>query len=154
MALWLCFFMSVSLYSKSVCRGSRMSDKAILPRLYFYKNKKGKRKVSHMTDTERLLEFHKIKEKLTELACTDKAKEKIQSLTPYLSETKVKAKLREMCIRDRDPAELEREHKMQEAMLNIKEKYGKNAILKGMNLQEGATAMERNRQIGGHKSGI
>ena len=53
-----------------------------------------------------------------------------------------------------DPAELEREHKMQEAMLNIKEKYGKNAILKGMNLQEGATAMERNRQIGGHKSGI
>lgn len=95
MALWLCFFMSVSLYSKSVCRGSRMSDKAILPRLYFYKNKKGKRKVSHMTDTERLLEFHKIKEKLTELACTDKAKEKIQSLTPYLSETKVKAKLRE-----------------------------------------------------------
>ena len=53
-----------------------------------------------------------------------------------------------------DPAELEREHKIQEAMLSIKEKFGKNAILKGMNLSEGATAMERNQQIGGHKSGV
>lgn len=53
-----------------------------------------------------------------------------------------------------DPAELEREHAMQKAMLEIKERFGKNAILKGMNLQEGATTMERNQQIGGHKSGI
>jgi len=53
-----------------------------------------------------------------------------------------------------DPVEMEREHKMQKAMLDIKEKYGKNAILKGMNLQEGATTKERNRQIGGHKSGL
>ena len=53
-----------------------------------------------------------------------------------------------------DPAELEREHRMQKAMLDIKEKFGKNAILKGMDLQKGATAMERNRQIGGHKSGV
>ena len=52
-----------------------------------------------------------------------------------------------------DPAELERENKMQKAMLDIKKKFGKNAILKGMNLEEGATTMERNRQIGGHKSG-
>lgn len=52
-----------------------------------------------------------------------------------------------------DPAELEREHRLQKAMLDIKEKYGKNAILKGMNLVEGATARERNRQIGGHRSG-
>lgn len=52
-----------------------------------------------------------------------------------------------------DPAELEREHRLQKAMLDIKEKFGKNAILKGMNLVEGSTAMERNRQIGGHKSG-
>ncbi len=52
-----------------------------------------------------------------------------------------------------DPAELEREHKMQKAMLDIKKKFGKNAILKGMNLQKEATTMERNRQIGGHKSG-
>lgn len=52
-----------------------------------------------------------------------------------------------------DAAELERERKMQKAMLEIKGKFGKNAILKGMNLQKGATAMERNRQIGGHRSG-
>ena len=52
-----------------------------------------------------------------------------------------------------DPVELERERKMQKAMLDIKKKFGKNAILKGMNLEEGATTMERNRQIGGHKSG-
>lgn len=53
-----------------------------------------------------------------------------------------------------DPVELERERKMQKAMLNIKKKFGKNAVLKGMNLEEGATTMERNNQIGGHKSGV
>ena len=46
----------------------------------------------------------------------------------------------------------ERERRMQEAMLTIRQKFGKNAIVKGMNLQEGATGMERNRQIGGHKA--
>ena len=54
--------------------------------------------------------------------------------------------------REREQAELERERRMQDAMLTIKKKYGKNAILKGMNLQEGATAKERNEQIGGHKA--
>lgn len=53
-----------------------------------------------------------------------------------------------------DPAELQREHRMQRAMLDIKGKFGKNAILKGMNLLEGATTVERNCQIGGHKSGV
>ena len=52
-----------------------------------------------------------------------------------------------------DAEELEREKKMQKAMLSIKKKFGNNAILKGMNLQEGATTRERNQQIGGHKSG-
>ncbi len=47
--------------------------------------------------------------------------------------------------------ELEREKKMQKAMISIKQKYGKNAIIKGTNLREGATTIERNRQIGGHK---
>jgi DNA polymerase V len=54
--------------------------------------------------------------------------------------------------REREQAELEREKKMQQAVLNIKEKFGKNAILKGMNLEEGATAKDRNTQIGGHKA--
>lgn len=49
--------------------------------------------------------------------------------------------------------DVEKERKIQKVMLDIKDKFGKNAILKGMNLQEGATTRERNRQIGGHKSG-
>lgn len=47
---------------------------------------------------------------------------------------------------------MEKERKLQEAVLSVKKKYGKNAMLKGMNLQEGATSVERNRQIGGHKA--
>lgn len=45
-----------------------------------------------------------------------------------------------------------KERRMQEAQLNIKKRYGKNAILKGTNFEEGATARERNQQIGGHKA--
>ena len=41
---------------------------------------------------------------------------------------------------------------MQKAVLEIQKKFGKNAILKGINLEEGATAVERNQQIGGHKA--
>ncbi|MBQ3844597.1 MAG: DNA methylase [Bacteroidales bacterium] len=47
---------------------------------------------------------------------------------------------------------LAKERKMQEALLGIKEKFGKNAILKGLNFEDGATAKERNQQIGGHKA--
>ena len=45
-----------------------------------------------------------------------------------------------------------REKRRQQAVIEIKKKYGKNAILKGMNLEEGATARDRNRQIGGHRA--
>ncbi len=48
--------------------------------------------------------------------------------------------------------DMEREKRRQQAVLGIRKKYGKNAILKAMNLQEGATAVERNGQIGGHKA--
>lgn len=54
--------------------------------------------------------------------------------------------------KEKEDAALEREKKMQQAVLTIKKKFGKNAILKGMNLQEGATAKDRNAQIGGHKA--
>lgn len=54
--------------------------------------------------------------------------------------------------REREKAEQERERRMQETMLTIKKRFGKNAILKGMNLEEGATAKDRNEQIGGHKA--
>ena len=49
-------------------------------------------------------------------------------------------------------ASRERERRRQEAVLAIQRRYGKNALLKGMDLEEGATTMERNRQIGGHKA--
>ncbi|MCR5627690.1 MAG: DNA methylase [Lachnospiraceae bacterium] len=54
--------------------------------------------------------------------------------------------------REEQKAELEKERSIQEALLDIKKKYGKNSILKGTNFKEGATARERNAQIGGHKA--
>ena len=54
--------------------------------------------------------------------------------------------------RKKKQAELERDKKLQQAILTIKKKYGRNAILRGMSLEEGATARERNKQIGGHKA--
>ncbi|MCI9337831.1 MAG: DNA methylase [Lachnospiraceae bacterium] len=54
--------------------------------------------------------------------------------------------------REEEEAALDRERKMQEAVIAIKKKFGKNAILKGMNLEEGATTVSRNGQIGGHKA--
>ena len=53
-----------------------------------------------------------------------------------------------------NPEETEKDVKAQRAAISIKQRYGKNAILKGMNLEESATTIERNGQIGGHKSGV
>lgn len=50
--------------------------------------------------------------------------------------------------------ETEKDVKAQRAVISIKQRYGRNAILKGMNLEESATTIERNGQIGGHKSGV
>ena len=47
---------------------------------------------------------------------------------------------------------LEKERRMQEAMLSIRERFGSNAVVRGLNLQEGATGLERSKQIGGHKA--
>ena len=47
---------------------------------------------------------------------------------------------------------LDKERRMQEAQLKIKQRFGKNAILRGLNFEEGATVKERNQQIGGHKA--
>ena len=51
-----------------------------------------------------------------------------------------------------EQAKLDKERRMQEAQLRIKKRFGKNAILRGLNFEEGATAKERNKQIGGHKA--
>lgn len=75
-----------------------------------------------------------------------KKEEKYEQLDLF---TDYKAKEQE---RAEEEAVLERERRMQQTMLTIKKKFGKNAILKGMNLQEGATAKDRNEQIGGHKA--
>lgn len=55
-------------------------------------------------------------------------------------------------IKEQEDIELEKEKDIQKTLLEIKKKFGKNAVLKGMNLQEGATAKDRNKQIGGHKA--
>ena len=54
--------------------------------------------------------------------------------------------------RGQERLELEKEKKLQHAVLDIQKKYGKNAVLKGMNFEEGATTRSRNEQIGGHKA--
>ena len=54
--------------------------------------------------------------------------------------------------RQEEQARLDKERRMQEAQLKIKQRFGKNAILRGLNFEEGATAKERNEQIGGHKA--
>lgn len=53
---------------------------------------------------------------------------------------------------EKETEELDRERRMQEALLSVKKKFGKNAVVKGMSLKEGATTMERNSQIGGHRA--
>ena len=67
-----------------------------------------------------------------------------------MDENKVEG--RQMSLFDENPVDLEKERRQQEAILAIRQKFGKNAILKGMNFEEGATARERNQQIGGHKA--
>ena len=69
--------------------------------------------------------------------------EQLDLFTDYEQKKKKDKKLEE---------DLVKEKKAQEAMLKIKKKYGKNAVMKGMNLEEGATMKERNEQIGGHKA--
>ena len=58
----------------------------------------------------------------------------------------------EMQRRQAEERLLKQERRCQKAVLEIRRRFGKNAILRGMNLQDGATAMDRNRQIGGHKA--
>ena len=73
----------------------------------------------------------------------DKKPRQLDLFTDYAAEQK-----RE----EQEQGQLQRERKRQEAILKIRERYGKNALLKGMNLEEGATTRERNQQIGGHKA--
>lgn len=69
--------------------------------------------------------------------------EQLDLFTDYAMEEKRRAEEKEA---------MEKEKRMQQAMISIKKKFGKNAILKGMNLEEGATMQDRNNQIGGHRA--
>lgn len=78
-----------------------------------------------------------------EVRTRESAPEQLDLLTDYEARDAARA---------REDAALEKETRRQKALLNIRDKYGKNAVVKGLNLQEGATAIERNAQIGGHKA--
>ena len=77
------------------------------------------------------------------------------------TETKEKSKFEQINLftnyekvdmeRKKENEKLQKKKKIQKTIIEIKNKYGKNAILKGINLEEGATTIERNNQIGGHK---
>ena len=69
--------------------------------------------------------------------------EQLDLFTDYQARAKEKQK---------EDEALSKERKLQEAIISVKKKYGKNAMLKGMNLEEGATTISRNNQIGGHKA--
>jgi DNA polymerase V len=77
------------------------------------------------------------------VTCSDNNAEQLNFFTDYES------KQREL---EKQATELKKEKSVQRTVIKIKNKYGKNAIVKGMNLQEGATTIDRNGQIGGHKA--
>ena len=55
--------------------------------------------------------------------------------------------------KEKEREALDKEKRMQKAAIELKKRFGKNAVLKGMNLEEGATTIERNSSVGGHKAG-
>ena len=61
--------------------------------------------------------------------------------------------VRQLSLFDYSPDDIEKEHKLQTAIVDLQSRFGKNAILKGMNFDKSATTRQRNQQIGGHKSG-
>ena len=77
------------------------------------------------------------------VASTDHAPQQLDLFTDYEALDKQKQE---------EKARLDKERRMQEAQLKIKQRFGRNAILRGLNFEEGATAKERNKQIGGHKA--
>ena len=76
-----------------------------------------------------------------------KTKSTIQQMDLFIDYEQLKKEEEEKLEKD-----LEKEERLQEATLKLKQKYGKNAVLKGMNLVEGATGKDRNNTIGGHKA--
>lgn len=104
-----------------------------------------------MTLFDRIIDRTLLARRLTLVACNVVHEEDIPEIENYdqlsLFDTEETIESRK-----KDDIALEKERALQEAMLQIKHRYGKNSVLKGKNFAEGATAKDRNRQIGGHKA--
>ena len=75
-----------------------------------------------------------------------------QMQSPTSLSDKVSEKAGEIATEAAEAAALEKEQHLQQAMLKIRQRYGKNSILHGTSYQEGATGRDRNQTIGGHKA--
>lgn len=119
---------------------------------------------SHTSSTRKILDaalplFDRIADKgllvrrLNISACRLVAESGIRKMEPKCEQLDLFADYAEKeAQREREELALERERKMQKALIAIKNKFGKNSILKGINFEDGATARDRNAQIGGHKA--
>ena len=96
---------------------------------------------------DRIVDSDLLVRRLNITACNICRKTDMETSVP-----EVQLDLFSMAEQQPEESDPQREWRRQQAVLEIKRKFGKNAILKGMNLEEGATAMDRNRQIGGHKA--
>ncbi len=99
---------------------------------------------------DRIVDRKLLARRITISACHLLSEAEAKQARPY-EQLDVFSVLEESSSSEREQ-EQERERALQNAMLSIKRRYGKNAILKGMNLEDGATAKDRNGQIGGHKA--
>ena len=100
---------------------------------------------------DRIIDKSLFARRLTLAACNVIREEDIPESENYEQLNLFDADTSERSFEDKEKA-LEKERALQEAMLKVKHKYGKNSVLKGRNFTEGATAKDRNRQIGGHKA--
>ncbi len=101
---------------------------------------------------DRIMDKNLLVRRMTVAANNLIREENMQKLSPYVQLDFFTDYDKQKEISAREDEKLKKEHNIQKAMLSIKKKYGKNAVIKGMNLEEGATTISRNSQIGGHKA--
>ena len=106
-------------------------------------------RISHATDSE-LLIIPAVSELYDKIA--DK-RYGIKRINISFNNVKANSGICQLPLIDDDAQKIEKNKRLRKAVINIKEKYGGNAVLKGIDFKENATARERNCQIGGHKSG-
>ena len=111
------------------------------------------RKISEaaMTLFDRIIDKTLLARRITLVCCNVLKEEDIPESENY-EQLSIMDMLDDVNNSENERKMLEKERAVQEAVLAIKHKYGKNSVLKGTNYTEGATAKDRNRQIGGHKA--